>query len=48
VLDLQLNGCPLLLHRHDNIIARVLALDGLRFVMVIADGVHVPPWVLAS
>lgn len=42
------NGCPLSLHRHDNIIARVLALDGLRFVMVIADGVHVPPWVLAS
>jgi len=42
------NGCPLSLHRHDNIIARVLALDGLRFVMVIADGVHVPPWVLGS
>lgn len=42
------NGCPLALHRHDNIITRVLALDGLRFVMVIADGVHVPPWVLAS
>ncbi|MFM8635386.1 MAG: N-acetylglucosamine-6-phosphate deacetylase [Planctomycetia bacterium] len=42
------NGCPLSLHRHDNIIARVLALDGLRFVMVITDGVHVPPWVLAS
>jgi N-acetylglucosamine-6-phosphate deacetylase len=42
------NGCPLLLHRHDNIIARVLANDGLKFVMVIADGVHVPPWVLAS
>ena len=42
------NGCPPSLHRHDNIIARVLALDGLQFVMVIADGVHVPPWVLAS
>jgi N-acetylglucosamine-6-phosphate deacetylase len=42
------NGCPLSLHRHDNIISRVLALDGLKFVMVIADGVHVPPWVLAS
>jgi N-acetylglucosamine-6-phosphate deacetylase len=42
------NGCPPSLHRHDNIIARVLDLDGLRFVMVIADGVHVPPWVLAS
>lgn len=42
------NGCPLSLHRHDNIISRVLALDGLKFVMVIADGVHVPPWVLVS
>jgi N-acetylglucosamine-6-phosphate deacetylase len=37
------NGCPLLLHRHDNIIQRVLAADGLRWVMLIADGVHLPP-----
>jgi N-acetylglucosamine-6-phosphate deacetylase len=36
------NGCPLLLHRHDNIIQRVLATEGLRWVMVIPDGVHVP------
>jgi N-acetylglucosamine-6-phosphate deacetylase len=40
------NGCPLMLHRHDNIIQRVLTLDGLRWIMVIADGVHVPPPVL--
>lgn len=40
------NGCPLLLHRHDNIIQRVLSLNGLRWVMVVADGVHVPPLVL--
>ena len=40
------NGCPLLLHRHDNIIQRVLTLPGLRWVMLVADGVHVPPLVL--
>ena len=37
------NGCPLTLHRHDNIIHRVLAADRLRWIMVIADGVHLPP-----
>ena len=37
------NGCPLTLHRHDNIIHRVLAADRLRWVMLIADGVHLPP-----
>lgn len=37
------NGCPLELHRHDNIIQRVLATDGLRWVMLIPDGVHLPP-----
>ncbi|MEI7861656.1 MAG: N-acetylglucosamine-6-phosphate deacetylase, partial [Planctomycetota bacterium] len=37
------NGCPLILHRHDNIIHRVLAADRLRWIMVIADGVHLPP-----
>jgi len=37
------NGCPLTLHRHDNIIQRVLVADHLRWVMVIADGVHLPP-----
>lgn len=37
------NGCPLQMHRHDNIIQRVLATDSLRWVMVIPDGVHLPP-----
>ena len=42
------NGCPLMLHRHDNIIQRVLAADRLRWVMVIADGVHLPPMLLRT
>lgn len=40
------NGCPLYLHRHDNIIYRVLATQDLPWVMVIADGVHLPPTLL--
>jgi len=37
------NGCPLSLHRHDNVIQRVLAADRLRWVMLIPDAVHLPP-----
>jgi N-acetylglucosamine-6-phosphate deacetylase len=37
------NGCPAQLHRHDNIIQRVLASDRLRWVTIIPDGVHLPP-----
>lgn len=37
------NGCPLQLHRHDNVIQRVLAADRLRWIMLIPDGVHLPP-----
>jgi N-acetylglucosamine-6-phosphate deacetylase len=37
------NGCPLQLHRHDNVIQRVLAADRLRWIMRIPDGVHLPP-----
>ena len=37
------NGCPLVLHRHDNVIQRVLAADALRWVMLIPDAVHLPP-----
>ncbi len=37
------NGCPLHMHRHDNIIYRVLAADALRWVMIIPDGIHLPP-----
>lgn len=36
------NGCPLLMHRHDNIIQRVLSLSDQIWVSFIADGVHVP------
>jgi N-acetylglucosamine-6-phosphate deacetylase len=36
------NGCPLVMHRHDNVIQRVLSLAGRLWVMFIADGVHVP------
>jgi N-acetylglucosamine-6-phosphate deacetylase len=36
------NGCPMFLHRHDNIIQRVLSLaDGL-WICFIGDGVHIP------
>jgi N-acetylglucosamine-6-phosphate deacetylase len=35
------NGCPMLLHRHDNIIQRVLSLADRLLVCFIADGVHV-------
>ena len=37
------NGCPLALHRHDNIMQRVLAADRLAWVMLIPDAVHLPP-----
>lgn len=36
------NGCPMQLHRHDNIIQRVLSLDEMKWICFIADGVHVP------
>jgi N-acetylglucosamine-6-phosphate deacetylase len=36
------NGCPLQLHRHDNVIQRVLSLSDRLWICFIADGVHVP------
>jgi N-acetylglucosamine-6-phosphate deacetylase len=36
------NGCPLHLHRHDNIIQRVLSLADNLWIGLIADGIHVP------
>ena len=36
------NGCPALLHRHDNVINRVLACPALA-ASVIPDGIHLPP-----
>jgi N-acetylglucosamine-6-phosphate deacetylase len=41
------NGAPVILHRHDNIIQRLLARDELT-AFFIADGLHVPPGVLRS
>jgi N-acetylglucosamine-6-phosphate deacetylase len=41
------NGCPAELHRHDNIIQRLLARDELT-ACFIPDGVHVPPHVLRN
>jgi len=36
------NGCPMMLHRHDNIIERVLSLADRLWLSFIADGAHVP------
>jgi N-acetylglucosamine-6-phosphate deacetylase len=36
------NGCPMLMHRHDNIIQRALSLSERLWICFIADGVHVP------
>jgi N-acetylglucosamine-6-phosphate deacetylase len=41
------NGCPIQLHRHDNIIQRVLAIPDL-LASLIPDGIHLPPYVLAN
>ncbi|MDP3069182.1 MAG: N-acetylglucosamine-6-phosphate deacetylase [Opitutaceae bacterium] len=41
------NGAPLTLHRHDNIIQRLLARDELT-ACFIPDGVHLPPFVLKN
>ncbi len=40
------NGCPALLHRHDNIVQRVLSLSDKLAVSFIADGHHVPMFAL--
>ena len=42
------NGCPPLLHRHDNIIQRVLSLRDRLTICFIADGVHIPLPVLGN
>ncbi len=36
------NGCPMQMHRHDNIVQRALSLSDRLQIMFIADGVHVP------
>jgi len=35
------NGCPLMMHRHDNIIQRVLSVANQLWIGFIADGIHV-------
>ena len=42
------NGCPMSLHRHDNIIQRVLSLADQLWITFIADGVHVPFFALRN
>ncbi|MGI8604843.1 MAG: N-acetylglucosamine-6-phosphate deacetylase [Verrucomicrobiales bacterium] len=42
------NGCPMQLHRHDNIIQRALGLSEKLWLCFIADGAHVPLFALAN
>jgi N-acetylglucosamine-6-phosphate deacetylase len=35
------NGCPMIMHRHDNVIQRALSRAGRLWLSFIADGVHV-------
>lgn len=42
------NGCPMMMHRHDNIIQRALSLRERLWVCFIADGVHVPFFALGN
>lgn len=36
------NGCPMIMHRHDNIVQRALSLADRLWLCFIADGAHVP------
>jgi N-acetylglucosamine-6-phosphate deacetylase len=42
------NGCPMTMHRHDNIIQRVLSLSDRLWITFIADGVHIPFFALGN
>lgn len=42
------NGCPMQMHRHDNIVQRVLTLSDRLHVCFIADGTHVPFFALKN
>lgn len=42
------NGCPQMLHRHDNIIQRALSLADRLWLCFVVDGTHVPPLALAN
>ena len=42
------NGCPQQMHRHDNIIQRVLSFADQLWIGLIADGAHIPLFVLKN
>jgi N-acetylglucosamine-6-phosphate deacetylase len=42
------NGCPAILPRHDNVLNRLMSLRGHLWVSFIADGAHVPFFVLKN
>ena len=42
------NGCPMIMHRHDNIIQRVLSLRDKIWLCFIPDGVHIPFFALRN
>lgn len=42
------NGCIHQVERHDNIIQRVLALRDRLYITLIADGIHLPDWLIYS
>jgi N-acetylglucosamine-6-phosphate deacetylase len=42
------NGCPMRMHRHDNIIQRVLALGEPLWITFIGDGAHIPFFALGN
>lgn len=42
------NGCPMQMHRHDNVIQRALSRGDRLWLCFIADGVHVPPAALGN
>jgi N-acetylglucosamine-6-phosphate deacetylase len=42
------NGCPMQMHRHDNIIQRVLSISDRFRVTFIADGAHIPLFALKN
>ncbi|MEX2142868.1 MAG: N-acetylglucosamine-6-phosphate deacetylase [Pirellulales bacterium] len=42
------NGCPMQMHRHDNIVQRVLSLTDELWITFIADGAHIPLFALKN
>lgn len=42
------NGCPMQMHRHDNVVQRALSLSDRLWLCFIADGVHVPFFALRN